>query len=260
MNYYFKGKDFWLINGDCLDVIAKIPDNSIDMIFADPPYMLSNDGFTCHSGKSVSVNKGDWDKSKGIELDFKFHKKWISACKRIIKPEGTLWVSGTYHSIFQCGFAIQQLGFKILNEITWYKPNASPNLCCRYFTASHESLIWAKKQPSAKHIFNYETMKRYVYPDDILKKPNKQMRSVWVINTPKPIEKSHGKHPTQKPLELLQRIIMASTQKNALILDPFTGSSTTGIAAHVLGRKFIGIDTSKDYLDLSIKRYHDIEK
>ncbi len=260
MEYYFKGKDFWLINGDCLDIMANIPEASVDMIFADPPYMLSNGGFTCKSGKAVSVNKGDWDKSKGVEADFEFHKSWISACRRILKPAGTLWVSGTYHSIFQCGFAIQQLGFKILNDIAWFKPNASPNLSCRYFTASHESLIWAIKDPESKHIFNYDILREGEFPEDFLKKPNKQMRSVWAINTPSPDEKIYGKHPTQKPLNLLKRIIEASTDKNALILDPFTGSSTTGIAASILGRKFIGIDICKDYLDLSIKRYDDLRK
>lgn len=260
MEYYYKGKNFWLINGDCLKILANIPENSIDMVFADPPYMLSNGGFTCQSGHAVSVNKGYWDKSKGVEADFKFHKNWIAACKRILKPEGTLWVSGTYHSIFQCGFAIQQLGFKILNDIAWYKPNASPNLSCRYFTASHESLIWAKKDPCVKHVFNYDAMRGEDFPEDFLKKPGKQMRSVWAINTPAHVEKIYGKHPTQKPLNLLKRIIEASTTPKALILDPFAGSSTTGIAAITTGRKFIGIDICKDYLDLSVKRYEDLKK
>ena len=258
MEYYFKGKDFWLINGNCLDVMQSIPDNSIDMIFADPPYLLSNGGFSCQSGKIVSVNKGDWDKSKGFDVDFEFHKKWISACMRILKPEGTLWISGTYHSIFKCGFVVQQLGFKILNDIAWFKPNASPNLSCRYFTASHETLIWAIKNPSCRHVFNYDLVKKDNLIEDFLKKPNKQMRSVWAINTPKSSEKIHGKHPTQKPLELLLRIILASTKEKSLILDPFAGSSTTGIAAMLLNRKYIGIDISKDYLELSIKRYNDI--
>lgn len=260
MEYYFKGKYFWLIKGDFLEITGNIPENSVDMIFADPPYMLSNGGFTCKSGKSVSVNKGEWDKSNGLECDFKFHFNWIEACRRILKPNGTIWISGTYHSIYQCGYAIQKLGFKILNDITWFKPNASPNLSCRYFTASHENLIWALKDPKQKHTFNYEDMRSGDFPCDFLKKADKQMRSVWAINTPKPQEKLNGKHPTQKPLELLMRIIRAATNKNDLILDPFTGSSTTGIAAKMLGRKFIGIDISKDFLDLSIKRYNDLSK
>lgn len=243
-----------------MERLQAIPENSIDMVFADPPYMLSNGGITCQSGKVLSVNKGDWDKSQGIEKDFEFHFKWIEACRRVLKSEGTLWVSGTYHSIYQCGYAIQQLGFKILNDITWFKPNASPNLSCRYFTASHENFIWALKDPKAKHTFNYETMRKSDYHEDFIKKPEKQMRSVWVVNTPKTSEKLHGKHPTQKPLDLLTRIIQASTNEDDLILDPFAGSSTTGIAAKQLGRKFIGIDISKDYLDLSIKRYNDLKK
>lgn len=260
LDYYFKGKKFWLVRGDYLTILPAIPEDSIDMIFADPPYMLSNGGFTCKSGKAVSVNKGAWDKSKGVDEDFNFHFSWIEACKRVLKPEGTLWVSGTYHSIFQCGYAIQKLGFKILNDITWFKPNASPNLSGRYFTASHENLIWAIKDPKAKHTFNYDAMRDGDWAEDFIKKPNKQMRSVWAIPTPKPNEKIYGKHPTQKPLGLLNRIILSSTKKDDFILDPFTGSSTTGISAKLNGRKFLGIDISKDYLDLSIKRYNDIRQ
>ena len=173
----------------------------------------------------------------------------------MLKPNGTIWISGTYHSIYACVFALQKSGFKILNDICWFKPNASPNMSCRYFTASHETLLWARKDPKGKHTFNYEAMKNGDWGDDAIKKPNKQMRSVWQIDTPKSYEKTFGKHPTQKPLELLRRIILASTNKGDLILDPFTGSSTTGIMALKLGRKFIGIDLEKEYLDLSIKRF-----
>lgn len=258
INYYHKAKGFWLIQGDCIQVMQHIPNDSIDMIFADPPYMLSNGGLTCQSGKFVSVNKGEWDKSLGPEKDFEFHLKWIEACRRILKPEGTIWISGTYHSIFKCGYALQKSGYKILNDICWFKPNASPNLNCRYFAASHETLIWAIKNPEAKHTFNYDFLKNSEWNGDFLKKTNKQMRSVWAVLTPKAEEKVHGKHPTQKPLDLLKRIILASTKKGDLILDPFTGSSTTGIAAKSTERNFIGIDISKDYLDLSIKRYRDL--
>ena len=257
---YFADKDFVLYNGDCLNVLAQLPENSIDMVFADPPYLLSNGGFTVHAGKMVSVNKGDWDKSNGLEKDFEFHLEWIKAVKRILKPSGTLWISGTYHSIYQCGFALQVAGFHVLNDIAWFKPNASPNLSCRFFTASHETLIWARKDKKAKHIFNYDSMKNGTWPEDALKKPGLQMRSVWSMGTPKPIEKKFGKHPTQKPEALLKRIVMASTNKGDVILDPFTGSSTTGIASHLLGRKYIGIDTEKKYLDLSVKRFKDINK
>ena len=255
---YYNKNDFKLFLGDSLKIIETFPEESFDMIFADPPYNLSNDGFTVHAGRRVSVNKGKWDKSKGLEEDWEFHKKWIESCRRILKPNGTIWISGTYHSIYQCGFALQLSGYHILNDIAWFKPNASPNLSCRYFTASHETLIWARKDKKAKHTFNYKKMKEGDWPEDAMKKPNKQMRSVWSILTPRKEEKIHGKHPTQKSLDLLRRVIISSTNKADKVLDPFTGSSTTGIAATMYGRKFTGIDTEKEYLDLSIKRYEDL--
>ncbi|MEK7175812.1 MAG: DNA methyltransferase [Patescibacteria group bacterium] len=254
---YFQKDNFVLYLGDALILLNQLPPNSIDMIFADPPYHLSNGGFSVHAGRMVSVNKGDWDKSKGFDDDYDFHYRWLEACKRILKTNGTLWVSGTYHSIYQCGHALQALGYHILNDISWFKPNASPNLSCRFFTASHETLIWARKDKKAKHIFNYEYMKDGEWSEDKIKKPGFQMRSVWSIGTPKPEEKAFGKHPAQKPLDLLKRIVLASTNKDNVILDPFTGSSTTGLAAVLHDRKFIGIDLEKNYLDLSIKRYTD---
>jgi len=260
INPYFEESGFTLYYGDCLNILARLPANSIDMIFADPPYNLSNGGFSLHAGKRVSVNKGMWDKSKGFKDDYNFHHKWLEACKRVLKPQGTLWVSGTYHSIYQCGYALQSLGYHILNDISWFKPNGSPNLSCRYFTASHENLIWARKDKKEKHIFNYELMKNGNWEEDFIKKPNLQMRSVWAIYPPKKSEKKFGKHPTQKPIELLKRIILASTKPNATILDPFTGSSTTGIASEAIGnRKFIGIDTEQEFLDISIKRFKEVK-
>lgn len=263
---YFQDKNFVLYNADSISLLNQLPENSIDMIFADPPYNLSNDGFSVHSGKMVSVNKGNWDKSKGFENDYLFHLEWLTATKRVLKPHGTLWVSGTYHSIYQCGFALQSLGYHILNDVSWFKPNASPNLSCRFFTASHETLIWARKEKKAKHTFNYTEMKNGDWHiADTFKKEKRQMRSlwhidddkdVWIHNTPKREEKIFGKHPTQKPLELLKRIILSSTKKGDIILDPFTGSSTTGIAAILHGRKFVGIDLEKKYLKLSIERYN----
>lgn len=255
---YFYKNNFVLYHADCRTILDQLPENCIDMIFADPPYNLSNDGFTVHAGRRVSVNKGGWDKSKGLKEDFNFHLNWIRACKRVLKPNGTIWISGTYHSIYACGFALQVEGFKILNDIAWFKPNASPNLSGRYFTASHETLLWARKDPKGKHTFNYKLMKTGEWPDDSIKKPGKQMRSVWAIGTPKNGEKKFGKHPTQKPLELLKRIVLASSNEEDIILDPFTGSSTTGLAAVQHGRKFVGIDTEKEYLDLSIKRFKDL--
>lgn len=247
-------KNYRLYHDDCLKILETIPENTFDMIFADPPYMLSNDGITCQNGKVVSVNKGKWDKSQGFEQDFEFHKKWLSACKRVLKKNGTLWVSGTYHSIYSCGFAMLLSGYHILNDISWFKPNASPNMSCRYFTASHETLIWARKDKRTKHTFNYELMKNGDFSSDFIKKPNTQMRSVWAIGTPKKSEKTFGKHPTQKPLDLLERIILASTNEGDLILDPFMGSATTGVAALKHNRKFVGIEKEKEFIELAEKR------
>lgn len=256
---YFTHPAFVLYNTDSVALLSSLPEDSIDMIFADPPYNLSNGGFTVHAGRMVSVNKGEWDASKGFADDYAFHLRWLEACRRVLKPHGTLWVSGTYHSIYQCGHALQSLNYHILNDISWFKPNASPNLSCRFFTASHETLIWARKEKKAKHIFNYQHMKEGDWPEDHLKKPGLQMRSVWSMGTPRPAEKKHGKHPTQKPIDLLRRIVLASTTKGDIILDPFTGSSTTGLAAVAHDRKFIGIDLEKKYLDLSVKRFRDLK-
>ncbi len=255
---YFKQGDVELYHADSIEFMNRMKPNQVDMIFADPPYNLSNGGFSVHAGRRVSVDKGDWDKSRGFKDDYDFHFRWLEACKRILKPNGTIWVSGTYHSIYQCGHAIQALDYHILNDVAWYKPNASPNLSCRFFTASHETLIWARKEKTGKHTFNYSAMKDGGWISDFIKKPNKQMRSVWAINTPKPVEKKYGKHPTQKPLDLLVRIIVASTEDGDVVLDPFAGSSTTGVAAVLNNRKFIGVDMEKKYLDVSTKRINDV--
>jgi len=256
---YFSKDNFVLYNANSIEFLKQIPENSIDMIFADPPYFLSSGSFTCQNGKMVSVKKGNWDLSNGLKRDFEFHLEWTRACHRVLKPGGTIWISGTYHSIYQCGFALQVNKFHILNDIAWFKQNASPNLSCRFFTASHETLIWARKDKKGKHKFNYKLMKEGDWPEDFIKKPGLQMRSVWSVNTPKPSEKKFGKHPTQKPIDLLVRIVMASTDKGDIILDPFTGSSTTGLAANLNKRKFIGIDTEKKYLNLSKKRFNDLK-
>lgn len=255
---YYQHEDFSLYQGDAVALLKFMPAESIDMIFADPPYLLSNGGITCQSGTMVSVNKGDWDKSKGIENDFEFHKTWLLECQRVLKPNGTIWISGTYHSIYACGFALQNLGFHLLNDITWFKPNAAPNLSCRFFTASHETLLWAKKHKQARHTFHYDAMKHGDWSADVLKKPDKQMRSVWSIPPPAPAEKVHGKHPTQKPLSLMTRILMAASNQEDLILDPFSGSATTGIAAAQLGRKYIGIEIDENFLELSVRRFKDL--
>lgn len=259
---FYKDDRTTIYEGNCLDILPTLPESSIDMIFADPPYNLSNGGITCHAGRMVSVNKGDWDKSNGVELDHEFTINWLSACRRVLKDDGTIWVTGTMHRIYSLGFALQQIGFKLLNEICWYKPNAAPNLSCRYFTHSHETVLWASKSEKSKHKFDYQLMKqiaggkqmRSLWKDvDIEDKP----QDIWFINTPVKAEKKHGKHPTQKPLALIERIILASTNSGNLILDPFTGSSTTGVAAIRHGRHFIGIDNNVEYLELSVKRIKD---
>lgn len=250
-----------LLKGDCIEILNQAREESVDMIFADPPYFLSNGGITCHAGKMVSVNKGAWDKSRGIEENHKFNLEWLKACKRVLKPDGAIWVSGTTHIIYSIGFAVQELGYKILNDIVWYKRNAPPNLSCRYFTHSTEIILWASKSQKSKHYFNYKLMKEF--------NKGKQMRNlwqfteaeeaqtvdnVWMLSAPSADEKRFGKHPTQKPVELLRRIILASTKEGDLVLDPFCGSSTTGVAAVLLDRKYVGIDMEEGYLNLSVRR------
>ena len=254
-NPIFKNNLSELFHGDTLEIMKTLKPESYDLIFSDSPYNLSNDGFTCQNGKMVSVNKGEWDKSKGFENDLAFHELWISECKKLLKPNGTLWVSGTYHSIFLCGYLLQKNDWHILNDIAWFKPNASPNLSCRMFTASHETLIWAKKSKKAKQTYNYKYLKEQDWGSDFIKKPNKQMRSVWVINTTPQREKEFGKHPTQKPEGLLERVILSSTNEGDMVLDPFCGSGTTGVVATKNNRVFTGIDNNINYLnDISAKR------
>lgn len=257
---YYEEKGFVLYHGDALELLPELPEESFDLIFADPPYRLSNDGFTCQAGRRVSVNKGDWDKSKGVEEDFAFHLKWISLCRGPLKNHGSIWISGTMHSIYQCGYALQLAGYKLLNDISWYKPNAPPHLAARYFAHSHETLLWARKYKDTGHRFNYRLMKEGDWPEDFLKRADRQMRSVWAISTPAPDEKKFGKHPTQKPVLLLLRILLACSSKGSLVLDPFAGSSTTGLACRLTSRSFVGIDKEEKYLELSLKRLEDLKK
>src|SRR5713226_5508123 len=235
-----------LYQGDCLDILAAIPPSSVDLVFADPPYFLSNGGITCHSGKMVSVHKGDCDKSSGTESNHEFNRTWPTACQRILKPNGSIWISGTAHVIHSVGFAMQQLGFKLLNDISWVKPNPPPNLCCRYFTHATETIIWAAKDKKSRHTFNYKLMKET--------NRGKQMKSVWEIRPPEPWEKRFGKHPTQKPVALLERILLASTNEGDLVLDPFAGSGTTLLTAFRLRRHALGCELSAEFLTLSLRR------
>jgi len=253
MSLFYQNKDSVLLyKGDSLSLMKEFPNNSFDMIFADPPYFLSNDGITCKAGEMVSVNKGVWDKANSINDIHTFNCEWLSLCKDKLKDDGTIFISGTYHNIYSVGFALQSLGFKILNDISWFKVNPPPNLSCRFFTHSTEQIIWAKKNSKSKHKFNYSLMKQMGDPN-----PGKQMLSLWRITPPKKEEKKFGKHPTQKPLKLLERIVLASTDENDLILDPFLGSGTTGVASVLSKRKFIGIDSDENFLQLAKLRIED---
>lgn len=252
ITHFFKSSDnsFTLLCGDCVEILPKFEFN-FDMIFADPPYFLSNDGISIQSGKIVSVNKGEWDKSQGIEKDNEFNYNWLKAVREKLKDNGTIWISGTYHNIFSVANILTELDYKILNVITWAKTNPPPNISCKYFTHSTEFIIWARKEKSVSHYFNYELMKEL--------NGGKQMRDVWNLPAIASWEKSCGKHPTQKPLRLLAYVILASTNNNAWILDPFAGSSTTGIAANLLNRKFLGVEKELDYLEISKNRRLEID-
>jgi len=254
---YFQEDNFTLYHGDALNTLNQIENNKYDLIFVDPPYFLSNDGVTCASGKMVSVNKGEWDKSKGFSEDTSFIDSWLKACKRVLKENGSIWVTGTLHNIYKVGYLLEKNGFHIINDIIWFKPNAPPNLSCKYFTHSHEVVLWARKSKISQHTFYYEKMKKWNNPKDKLKNTDKQMRSVWSIPLIPNREKKFGKHPTQKPLELLNRIISASSNEEDFILDPFAGSGTTGIVCDILNRKFNGIESNVEYLDLAIDRFKD---
>ena len=249
---YFKSTDraFTLLHGDCTELLNQF-EFKFDMIFADPPYFLSNGGISLQSGKVVCVDKGDWDKGGTPEHIDAFNREWISLCRNKLKDNGTIWISGTYHNIFSVANILTELGFKILNVITWAKTNPPPNISCRYFTYSTEFIIWARKSKKVAHYYNYDWMKQV--------NENKQMTDVWRLPAIAPWEKKCGKHPTQKPLAVLSRIILASTQKGAWILDPFAGSSTTGIAANLLGRRFLGIDKEQEFLEISRNRKLEIE-
>lgn len=238
-----------LFKGDCVQILEKLPAESVDVIFADPPYFLSNGGTTCRAGKRTSVDKGTWDRSLGVEENHAFNHKWLQACQRVLKPNGSLWVSGTGHVIYSVGYAMQQLGFKMLNEVVWEKPNPPPNLSCRYFTHSTETILWAARNRKSRHVFNYDKMREM--------NDGKQMKTVWRLTAPGKQEKLLGRHPTQKPVALLDRLLLASCPEGATVLDPFNGSGTTGLAALQLGHSYIGIDLEQEFLDLTQARLLD---
>lgn len=250
---FFKSKDraFTLLHGNSIELLSQF-EFKFDMIFADPPYFLSNGGISVQSGKIVCVDKGEWDKGKTAEQIVSFNREWLRLCRDKLKENGTIWISGTYHSIFSVAGLLTELGYKILNVVTWAKTNPPPNISCRYFTFSTEFIIWARKSSKVPHYYNYHLMKQI--------NAGKQMTDIWRLPAIARWEKSCGKHPTQKPLSVLVRIILASTQKGAWILDPFTGSSTTGIAASLLERRFLGIDKEEEFLLMSKARKMEIEQ
>ena len=248
---YYKTETEQLFLGDCFEVLKMIKPGTVDMIFADPPYFLSNGGITCQGGKMVSVNKGSWDEGGDLKERHKFNRRWIRLCKKALNQNGTIWISGTYHNIYSIGMALEEEGFKILNNITWQKTNPPPNLACRCFTHSTETILWARKNDKkVRHLYNYSIMKA--------RNGGKQMKDVWTGSLTKKSEKREGKHPTQKPEYLLENIILASTNEKDVILDPFCGSGTSGVIAKKYKRKFIGIDNVEEYLQITKRRLENI--
>lgn len=238
-----------LYRGDQLAVMASLPEASFDCIWTDPPYFLSNNGTTCVSGRRTTVNKGQWDRSHGIDDDHAFNLEWLAECYRLLKPAGTIWVSGTQHIYFSVGMALQQIGYRLLNDIVWEKPNPPPNLGCRCFTHATEMLLWATKATKGsrdRYTFNYKEMKQL--------NGDRQMKNVWRFAAPGHDEKRHGKHPTQKPVALIEQCLRASTSIGDSVFDPFAGSATTGVAALNLGRRFVGCEIDTKFARLGSKR------
>ena len=230
-------------------LFEQLEDNAVDCVWTDPPYFLSNGGTTCQAGRRVSVDKGGWDRSQGIGQDHAFNQAWLTQCMRVLKPGGTIWVSGTHHVYLSVGMAMLELGFRLLNDIVWEKPNPPPNLGCRCFTHSTEMVLWAAKPGRGKderYTFHYADMKA--------QNDGRQMKNVWRFTAPPADEKTFGKHPTQKPLALITRSLEASTSRGELVLDPFAGSGSTGVAAMQLERRFLGAEIDRDYARLAGKR------
>lgn len=241
---------------DCVDLMRLMPPQSVDVIFADPPYRLSGGGVTVKSGRLAPVDKGEWDRSLGsFERDHEFNARWLREARRLLKPEGTIWVTGTHHIIHSLGFALQTLGFRLINDVVWQKPDPPPNALRTAFTHSHETLIWASRggeRRGARHTFNY----------DLINSPNPdvQVSSVWRIAPPPRRERVHGYHPTQKPLRLVRRALLASSREGALVFDPFCGSGTTAVAAKELGRFFVGAELEREYAGLAERRIRAAER
>lgn len=254
------GSDDWrssdgqarLLRGSHLDLLAGLAADSVDCVWTDPPYFLSNGGTTCQAGRRARVDKGSWDQSQGIAADHAFHHDWLAACHRVLRPGGSLWVSGTHHVYLSVGMAMLELGFRLLNDIVWEKPNPPPNLGCRCFTHATEMVLWAAKPgrgSAGRHTFNYADMKAL--------NGGRQMKNVWRMTAPGADEKRHGRHPTQKPLALVERCLAASTRPGDTVVDPFSGSGSTGVAARALGRRFIGAELDPAYHAIAVRRLDD---
>jgi site-specific DNA-methyltransferase (adenine-specific) len=238
---------------DCVELMRLMPAACVDVVFADPPYRLSGGGVTVKSGRIASVDKGDWDRSLGsFERDHEWNVRWLEAARRVLKPDGTLWVSGTHHIVFSLGFALQSMGFRVINQIAWAKPDPAPNALHTAFTHAHETLIWASRGKSARHTFNYDLINS---PN-----PNAQVSSVWRIPSVPRTEKRMGSHPTQKPLRLVRRALLASTHEGDLVFDPFCGSGTTGVAAKELNRTFVGAELEEKFAELAGRRIRATER
>lgn len=250
MTPYSQFENFCTYCGDSIE-LKKVINGFVDMVFADPPYFLSKGKTICINGKYKKFDKGDWDQEKPLDEINQFNYKWLEACRNVLKPEGTIWVSGTYHNIFSVATCLQQLGFKILNIIVWQKSDPRPTLSTQFFSFTAEYIIWARKSASHPHFFDCEKMEEL--------NDGKRMPDVWQIPIVRPWEMKCGQHPTQKPLKLLHRIILASTRPGELILDPFAGSCTTGVAANLLGRRFIGIEKEGEYLQIGHKRREELD-
>lgn len=248
--YQTGNEEFTLLHGDTMELIGNI-DKKVDMIFADPPYFLSKNISKCINGTWKSFEKGEWDRAISQDNINAFNRKWLSACRNVLKDDGTIFVTGTYHNIFSVASCMVELGYKILNIIVWQKSDAKPTLSRNYFNFTTEYIVWARKNERIPHYFNCELMEQL--------NGGARMSDVWRIPFLSSWEMRCGKHPTQKPLRLLYRVILASTREGETILDPFAGSCTTGIAANLLNRKFIGIDQSLEYLMYGIRRKQEIE-
>jgi site-specific DNA-methyltransferase (adenine-specific) len=246
MSPYYQREKVELYLGDSLKLMQNISSESIDVIITDPPFFLSNGGITVQSGKQASVNKGDWDKADLTDPE-NFYNEFLDEAGRVLTKDGTIWIFGTMHNIYLVGYLLQKKGWKILNNVTWQKTNPAPNLSGRMFTHSTETIIWARKDAKkGRHVFNYEEMKKY--------NNGKQLKDVWSSSTVRQSEKNFGKHPTQKPEWLMERLVEASTTAESIILDPFIGSGTTAIAGVRYGRKVIGMDLSEEFLTIAKKR------